>query len=75
MAFSDETKEQAFSKAGGKCEASGCGKQLVYKNNGRDVGKGSWEAHHRTSVASGGSDTVSNCKVLCWDCHKKTLGA
>ncbi len=31
-----------------------------------------WEAHHKVAVASGGQDILSNCKVLCLDCHKKT---
>lgn len=33
---------------------------------------GAWEAHHKVAVASGGQDVLSNCKVLCLDCHKKT---
>lgn len=31
-----------------------------------------WESHHKESVASGGQETLSNWKVLCLDCHKKT---
>jgi 5-methylcytosine-specific restriction endonuclease McrA len=25
------------------------------------------------SVQSGGADNPSNCEILCWDCHSKTL--
>ena len=71
MAFSDEVKKEAFKRAGGKCER--CKKELVWENNGRETGRGAWEAHHKTSVDSGGSDALSNCLVLCWECHKNTL--
>jgi len=77
MAFPESVVRQAWQKAGGKCECrrvthghSGrCNKQLVWKNRGRE-GRGKWEAHHR--VRSRG-DTLSNCEILCWDCHSKTL--
>lgn len=80
MAFSEDTVSQAWRRAGGKCECtrsihshgSRCSKQLVWANRGRD-GVGSWEAHHRVSVDSGGSDVLSNCEILCWDCHSRTL--
>ncbi|MFA7074165.1 MAG: HNH endonuclease signature motif containing protein [Endomicrobiaceae bacterium] len=71
MAFSVEVKKEAFKRAGGKCES--CRKELIYEHNGRDTGKGAWEAHHRLSVESGGTDVLSNCKILCWECHEKTL--
>lgn len=71
MAFSDAVVKEAFRKANGKCES--CRKVLVFENRGRGSGRGAWEAHHRTRVASGGADTLSNCKILCWDCHRKTI--
>lgn len=71
MAFSEETVIKAFARASGKCES--CGKQLVFENRGRDSGRGAWETHHRIKISSGGSDALSNCKILCWDCHSKTL--
>ncbi len=80
MAFSDETVRQAWQRAGGKCECtrkthshSGrCNKTLSWGNRGRS-GMGAWEAHHRTSAESGGTDALSNCEILCWDCHSGTL--
>lgn len=80
MAFSDETVTDAWDRADGKCECKRllhdhngvCGKQLSWGNRGRE-GRGAWEAHHRTSVASGGGNTLSNCQILCWDCHKQTI--
>ena len=73
MAFSEKTKSEAFTRANGRCES--CGKQLVYGNHSEGE-RGEWEAHHKTAVASGGNDCLSNCKVLCLNCHKaiKTYG-
>jgi len=79
MAFSDSVVLDAWKRAGGKCECTRtthghvgrCNKQLVWENRGRD-GRGCWEAHHKTSVAAGGSDSLSNCEILCFDCHTKT---
>jgi len=77
MAFPDSVVQQAWQRAGGRCECTRithnhgvpCNKQLVWDNRGRE-GRGAWEAHHRTT---GGPDTLSNCEILCWDCHKLTL--
>lgn len=71
MGFPESIVKQAFERAGGHCES--CDKQLVFKNRGRGSGRGAWEAHHRTRVASGGDDTLSNCKILCEECHIDTL--
>ena len=82
MAFSDETVLAAWKRSGGKCECrrvshnhlyNHCGKELVWNNRGRESGRGAWEAHHRTSIHVSGSDSLSNCEILCWDCHKRTL--
>lgn len=77
MAFSDEVVEQAWQRSGGKCECTRvthghqgkCNKTLIKSNRGRE-GIGAWEAHHISVV---GGDTLSNCQILCWDCHKQTL--
>jgi len=82
MAFSDEVVEQAWTRAGGKCECrrtthehtGRCNKTLSWENHGcANGGWGAWEAHHRVSVDSGGSDTLSNCEILCCDCHQATF--
>lgn len=80
MAFSQSVVDAAWRRADGHCECQRtthghfgrCYKQLVYGNRGRD-GRGAWEANHRNRVASGGADTLSNCEILCWDCHRKTF--
>ncbi len=50
-----------------------CDRKLYLANRGRLKCPGCWEANHRTRVASGGKDTVSNCEILCWDCHRATF--
>ena len=80
MAFSNEVIETAWERAGGKCECElkkcghtgRCNKELVFDNRGKDGYRGAWEAHHILSQKSGGSDTLSNCQILCLDCHKNT---
>jgi 5-methylcytosine-specific restriction endonuclease McrA len=31
-----------------------------------------WEAHHITAEDAGGKDILSNCEILCQQCHKMT---
>lgn len=79
MAFSESTIKAAWERAGGKCECTRvthshgtrCNKQLVWENRGRE-GRGKWEAHHKTAVSSGGNDNLSNCEIVCFECHKGT---
>ncbi|MBA7545837.1 hypothetical protein ES705_38215 [subsurface metagenome] len=76
MAFSESVIDQAWKRSGGACECrrtshdhgSICKKNLIKSNRGRD-GYGCWEAHH---INANGGDGLSNCEILCWDCHKKT---
>lgn len=73
MAFSEETKREAFTRAGGKCEC----RRLSCKEHttvycGKTLATGRWHAHHKTAVAVGGSDALSNCEVLCIPCHEST---
>jgi len=81
MAFSDDTVRLRWKRAGGKCECQRsthrhgerCNNTLIWANRGRVSVPGTWEAHHRVSFENGGSDSLSNCEILCWDCHRKTL--
>ena len=81
MAFSSTVISDAWKRSGGKCECCRttcghgtrrCNKTLVFSARGDDNAVGGWEAHHKTAVASGGSDTLSNCEILCIRCHKNT---
>jgi len=78
MAFSDDVVAQAWRRSGGKCECTRTGhghtgrhnKELSWENRGRESGWGAWEAHH---TSSSGGDGLSNCEILCWNCHKQTF--
>jgi len=81
VAFTNETILRAWQRSGGKCECERishnhnfrrCNKTLIWGNRGKDWMIGSWEAHHKTAVSVGGSNTLSNCEILCIDCHKTT---
>ena len=81
MAFSSSVIEAAWQRAGGRCECRRtycghsylrCYKPLDWYARGNDYAPGGWEAHHKTAVASGGDDTLSNCEILCISCHKNT---
>lgn len=78
MAFSSEIIAQAWLRAQERCECTRkthnhygrCIKELILDKRGRE-GYGAWEAHHRDSDPE--NNSLSNCEILCWDCHKKTL--
>lgn len=79
MAFSEDVVDRAWNRSGGRCECrrkthnhpyGRCPQRLSKGSRGRESGRGAWETHHRVS---GGSDGLSNCEILCWACHKKTM--
>lgn len=69
MSFSAQVINKAWKRSKGKCE--NCGKKLSSGSRGKETPMG-WEAHHITPVLKGGEDTLSNCKILCQECHKNT---
>ena len=81
MSFPDSVVQAAWRRSGGVCECersthmhrSGkCTQRLIWSERGNDVTPFGWEAHHKTAVSKGGSDTLSNCEILCISCHKRT---
>lgn len=80
MSFSDEVVKAAWKRAGGKCECerktcghgSRCDKPLSWNQRGNDNSAYGWETHHKVAQAKGGLDTLSNCQILCMECHKNT---
>ena len=80
MSFSDLVIEDAWERAGGRCECrrSSCGHgrrcncRLRWVDRGDDESRYGWEAHHKRAVHNGGADTLSNCEIICIDCHKNT---
>ncbi len=78
MSFPENVLEQAWKRAGGKCECRRwnhkhsivrCGKELVKANRGKD-GQGRWDARR---IDKSGEDTLTNCESLCADCYKQSL--
>ena len=77
MPFSESIVERAWNRSGGYCEcrrvthghAVPCNKKLSWGNRGRE-GWGKWEAH---SISGLHKESVSDCQILCWDCHKSTF--
>jgi HNH endonuclease len=68
MAFSEATKIDALKRAGNRCQCV----RTSHAHKGRcktTLTKARAEFHHKTAVASGGRDTLSNCEVLCHTCH------
>lgn len=70
MAFSQEVKDQAYVRAGGRCEK--CNRQCRRVQSGNIYNYPDSEFHHIRSVQAGGADTISNCMHLCIDCHERT---
>ena len=76
--FSEIVVWDAWNRAGRKCECHRtthnhfyirCDRELVWEYRGRE-GRYAWEVHHITSQEIGGQPILSNCEILCWDCHK-----
>ncbi|GAB4287214.1 MAG: hypothetical protein Kow0098_03420 [Ignavibacteriaceae bacterium] len=70
MGISQEIRDALHKRAGGLCECEmkvcghvgRCSKPLGTR----------WEAHHKISVAAGGTNSLSNLVAMCEDCHKNT---
>ena len=75
MAFSNSVKEKAWTRSGGRCESGGCtsegGKKLCHGNHQQGQ-RGAYQTHHIKPVSRGGSDNLSNAKVVCLSCHSNT---
>jgi 5-methylcytosine-specific restriction endonuclease McrA len=74
MAFPEDVIKQAWERSGGQCECmkrthrhfyTPCGRSLKREKRG-ELGEGSWEARHLNSLDG---DAVSNCEILCMECH------
>lgn len=78
--FRDDILRKAFNRAGGRCEceARACGhegrcrKTFSWDDRATTDNDDGWQGHHMTAESAGGSDGVSNCKILCVACHKRT---
>ena len=78
MAFSEKTVHMAWEDAAGRCECTKfththnynrCNADIVWENRSRE-GRGCWEAY---SIHNNGPDILSNCEIICWECHRLNL--
>ena len=83
MDFPDSVVSEAQGRSKNVCECDRkthshagwgdrCTQTLSWWKRGNRDAKDGWEAHHKVSVDSGGSNTLSNCEILCSWCHKET---
>jgi 5-methylcytosine-specific restriction endonuclease McrA len=75
MSITPETRQRLFQRAGGRCECEMECEEHKGKRCNRPLGGTNWEAHHKTSVAAGGSDDLGNLLAMCITCHRKSLSA
>jgi 5-methylcytosine-specific restriction endonuclease McrA len=69
--FSELTKAQALRRSQGRCECT----RLTHTHAGRcahAVSAATAHFHHKTASFVGGGDSLSNCEVLCVNCHRLT---
>ncbi len=77
MPFPQSIVDRAWDRSAGYCECRRvthshgvpCNKKLSLGNRGRE-GWGKWEAH---SISGLHKDSVTDCQILCWDCHSQTF--
>jgi len=64
--FTTDEISRAWERSGGKCEC--CGKTLSFKNQGRNSGRGAWEAHMGTGRVTPAilcTGEPENCHLNC----------
>lgn len=78
MTFPDSIIQEAWKRAGGVCECKRfehnhanyrCSNVISLSEQGKSNERG-WDVHH---VEKGAGDTLENCEILCWFCHKLSL--
>lgn len=77
--FSEELVNAAWIRSKGLCECMDLARcrhvtvphwrQLSWADRGKDSSLKGWEAHH---VDPSGEPELSNCRILCIECHKNT---
>lgn len=72
MAFTEQVKDQAFRRAGGRCECRRKEHSHLTGHCWSLMSRSAAQFHHVHAFARGGTDALSNCEVLCRSCHKKT---
>ena len=79
--FPDSVVEKAWERSGGRCECTRkshpihskynrCTVYVIKSSRGNRNSKYGWETHH---INSNGESILSNCEILCSECHKLTF--
>jgi len=78
MSFPQDIIKQAWARSGGYCECERivhehkdrCNRVLLISCRGDKDSLYGWEAH---STSGRYLNSISDCEILCWDCHAKTF--
>jgi len=81
--YTDETVENAWTRARARCECTrkghrhvqGCGAPLVWTLQGKATTLGGWEALRQGDLKLGGWEAVNQCEILCWACYRAVTAA
>ena len=85
MSFTNQTKEEAFTRSGGQCECRKLcphhtlyvdlvdGERTPVEGRCQNMLRNGWDVRHITAVALGGDDSLLNCVVLCPQCYRADL--
>ena len=76
--YSDETVENAWTRARARCEFERgsdahphrCSAPLVWDHRGEAM-TGGWEALQNGHKNLGGWEAVKRCQILCWACYEE----
>lgn len=77
MAFTEETKAEAFERSGGRCECDrmSCSNHYMARCANR-ITPSTAQYRHKKDHPLTGTEALSNCEVLCLDCaHQAELDA
>jgi hypothetical protein len=72
MAFSEEVKRDAFARSAGFCECTKSEHRHHFSKCFALLTTANLQFHHLTAPSDGGSDDLSNCGVVCHECHVGT---
>jgi len=72
MAFSEDTKDKAFRRTGGRCECTAISHDHGSRKCSRFISRQGAAYRYLTAQSAGGSDGVENCQVVCAACHQMT---
>jgi len=71
MPFPQSVKDDAYRRSGGRCECRRASHSHISRCS-TTLTPRSAEYHHITAQSADGHDGLSNCEVLCVQCHRGT---